>query len=245
MVAFVSNERRASTSVETRPGDDLEDAQAELDAEPVDRAADDGVLGRRPAPASFFAQPSASSTTCAYSFICAAAMMSDGLVVASRGLNLRIALMSPVSATTTVICESCSRRDCAMGGTASFAGGEGAMAGGFGLLARPPSRPSPRRSGGKEALCALPRSCGGGLMAIASKEGGGGRHGGRWGHEKKPPGSSRNRGADRGKCLPRPTSARAFARAVLYCGSTVSSPASRAASPARPVGSPPVPSSFP
>ena len=56
-----------------------------------------------PAPASFFAQPSASSTSCAYSFICAAAMMSDGFVVASRGLNLRMALMSPVSATTTVI----------------------------------------------------------------------------------------------------------------------------------------------
>ena len=44
--------------------------------------------------------------------------------------------------------------------------------------ARPPSRPSPRRSGGKVAVCApwfcaLPHSCGGGLMVIASQPEGG------------------------------------------------------------------------
>ena len=39
--------------------------------------------------------------------IWAAAVISDGLVVASRGLKVSIAWMSPVSATTTVISRNC------------------------------------------------------------------------------------------------------------------------------------------
>ena len=48
-------------------------------------------------------QTSASSTSLAYAGIAAAVAMSDGLVVASRGLNFSIELMSPVSETTTVM----------------------------------------------------------------------------------------------------------------------------------------------
>jgi hypothetical protein len=48
------------------------------------------------------AQTSASSTSFAYAGIAAAVVMSDGFVVASRGLNFSIELMSPVSETTTV-----------------------------------------------------------------------------------------------------------------------------------------------
>ena len=115
MVAAVSNESRASTSVETRP-------------ETIFRICSPNSTLRRSialrtmasllasAPASLRAQASASSTSGAYSFIWAAAMMSDGFVVASRGLYLRIALMSPVSETTTVIWESCSRKDAMCGG---------------------------------------------------------------------------------------------------------------------------------
>ena len=44
----------------------------------------------------------------AYSFIWAAAVISDGFVVASRGLNFSIEWMSPVSATVTVTLLSCS-----------------------------------------------------------------------------------------------------------------------------------------
>ena len=68
-------------------GDDLEDPQAELDAEAVDGRLHDG-LGAR-AGARFASSPStsASSTIAAYSGICAAAVISDGLVVASRGRN--------------------------------------------------------------------------------------------------------------------------------------------------------------
>ena len=66
-------------------------------------------------PLSRRAQSSALRTTSWYSGICAAAVMSEGLVVASRGVNLRMEWMSPVSATTTVICFSCSRSDFGMG----------------------------------------------------------------------------------------------------------------------------------
>ena len=61
------------------------------------------AFGAAPSAACFSAQRSAPSTTSAYSGICAAAVMSDGLVVASRGLNFSIDFRSPVSQTTTVI----------------------------------------------------------------------------------------------------------------------------------------------
>ena len=44
MVRGVSNESRASTSVETRPATICEDVQPELDAQPIDRAPHDRVL---------------------------------------------------------------------------------------------------------------------------------------------------------------------------------------------------------
>ena len=44
----------------------------------------------------------------AWTLLAAAVVMSEGLVVASLGLNFSIASMSPVSATTTVISRSCS-----------------------------------------------------------------------------------------------------------------------------------------
>src|SRR4051812_21515697 len=62
--------------------------------------------------ASACAQRSAPSTTSAYSGICAAAVISDGLVVASRGLSFLIELKSPLSATTTVIAASCCSSVC-------------------------------------------------------------------------------------------------------------------------------------
>src|SRR5262245_28182069 len=63
-----------------------------------------------PPPASFSAHARPPSTTSAYSGIWAAAVMSDGFVVASRGLNSLIELMSPVSATVTVILVNCSSK---------------------------------------------------------------------------------------------------------------------------------------
>src|SRR5437879_11991600 len=60
--------------------------------------------------ACFSAQRSAPSTTSAYSGICAAAVISDGFVVASRGVNFLIEFRSPVSHTTTVTWLSCSSR---------------------------------------------------------------------------------------------------------------------------------------
>jgi hypothetical protein len=42
--------------------------------------------------------------------IWAAAVIKEGLVVASRGLKVSMALISPVSATTTVISRNCSSR---------------------------------------------------------------------------------------------------------------------------------------
>src|ERR1041385_4641287 len=65
-------------------------------------------------PALSSAHASAPSTTSAYSGICAAAVISDGLVVASRGVNFLIELRSPVSHTATVIEFSCSSRDWAI-----------------------------------------------------------------------------------------------------------------------------------
>ena len=67
-----------------------------------------------PAPASFLARSRVSSTTSRYSGIWAALAIRLGLVVASRGLNRRMASKSPVSATTTVISRNCSRRDLSM-----------------------------------------------------------------------------------------------------------------------------------
>ncbi len=64
------------------------------------------ALREAPEPFSLRAQASAPSTTSAYSDICAAAVISDGFVVASRGVNLPIEWRSPVSATTTVSCRS-------------------------------------------------------------------------------------------------------------------------------------------
>ena len=57
------------------------------------------------------AHSSAARTTSWYSGICAAAVINDGLVVASRGVNLRMEWMSPVSATTTVTAFSCSSNE--------------------------------------------------------------------------------------------------------------------------------------
>jgi hypothetical protein len=50
----------------------------------------------------------ASSTSARYWGSCAAAKMSDGLVVASVGWNFWMLLKSPVSATTVVTALSCS-----------------------------------------------------------------------------------------------------------------------------------------
>ena len=96
-VPSVSKLRRASTSVETRPGNDLEDLAAEVDEqlvhERVGRRGLAGVAACRTA--------SASSTSGRYCGFCAALRSSDGFVVASCGVYCAIASMSPVSATIT------------------------------------------------------------------------------------------------------------------------------------------------
>ena len=80
--------------------DDLEDLEAELDREAVDRALHDvlgaAALGRLACPDERVVDELRVRGHRA------AAVMSDGFVVASRGLNFSIELMSPVSATTTV-----------------------------------------------------------------------------------------------------------------------------------------------
>ena len=83
---------------------DLEDVQAELDRQPIDREVDD--LRFVAAGISLRESRNAPSTMSRYASICAAAVISDGFVVASRGLNVSIDLMSPVSATTTVMAAS-------------------------------------------------------------------------------------------------------------------------------------------
>src|SRR5208282_2119519 len=65
-------------------------------------------------PAFFSAQRRALSTTSRYSGIWAAAVISEGLVVASRGFHCSIEWRAPVSATVTVMVLSCWRRFSAM-----------------------------------------------------------------------------------------------------------------------------------
>jgi len=81
---------------------DLQNALAEFDGELLEGEVGDLLL------VGTFAELSAPSTMSEYSGICAAVAMSDGLVVASCGLNSLMALKSPVSETTVVMLRSCS-----------------------------------------------------------------------------------------------------------------------------------------
>ncbi len=91
-VAAVSKDRRASTSVETRPG------MIERISVPK-RTSRRSMTSSSGLPACFFT-PSSSSGR--YSGFCTALRISDGLVVASCGLEALSCLKSPVSATTVV-----------------------------------------------------------------------------------------------------------------------------------------------
>src|SRR5258706_156448 len=80
MLPFVSKESRASTSVDTRPGTIF---RMRVPNSTASRSSALVIVCSREPPCAF-AHLSASSTTSAYSGICAAAVMSDGFVVASR-----------------------------------------------------------------------------------------------------------------------------------------------------------------
>ena len=112
----MSNDNLASTSVDTRPGIisrifKPKETAKRSKAKETTSAAD--AAAPKVARAAF----KVSSTIAWYCGICDAAVISDGLVVASRGVNFSIASISPVSATTTVIAFSCSSKFCAMNGT--------------------------------------------------------------------------------------------------------------------------------
>jgi len=105
MVASVSKLRRASTSVDTRPGTILRIS--------VPKVTQISSRASRTTSSAGAAAPHTSRDCCRersirlwYVGICAAARISEGLVVASRGVNWRMAQMSPVSATTTVMAAS-------------------------------------------------------------------------------------------------------------------------------------------
>src|SRR5688572_5613967 len=108
-VASASLDRRASTSVDTRPGTI---ARIRVPKSTARRsiATRTTRFGDAEAPASGRAQRRASSTSSAYSARWAADVRRDALVVASSGLSVSIDCRSPVSATTTLMAESCSRR---------------------------------------------------------------------------------------------------------------------------------------
>jgi len=99
MLAWVSKERLASTSVETRPG------TRRVSCAPTDtaRASATCETTASRAPACLRPQPSSTSTNPASPGKANALSSSVGLVVQSTGRNVRMASMSPVSATTTVI----------------------------------------------------------------------------------------------------------------------------------------------
>jgi len=97
-VAAVSNDRRASTSVDTRPG------MMERISQPK-RTMSRSISSPMSRP---WKRVTQSWSSGAYSGFCTALRISDGLVVASCGWNWASCLKSPVSATTVVNCLSAS-----------------------------------------------------------------------------------------------------------------------------------------
>ena len=97
-VAEVLNDRRASTSVETRPGMVFRISQPK-------RTSMRSMTSSRLRPLYWATVARISG---AYSGFCTALRMSEGLVVASRGWNWASWWKSPVSATTVVYCRSAS-----------------------------------------------------------------------------------------------------------------------------------------
>ena len=83
-------------------GNDGENLLAEGDGQALEGEVGHRLIGWRCSPSSLRASTSTPSTMGWYCGICAAAVISEGLVVASWGRNFSIASMSPVSATTTV-----------------------------------------------------------------------------------------------------------------------------------------------
>ena len=98
----VSNERSASTSVETRPG------TSAASAAPTDTARRSATAATRASasPSCLAPQAMASFIVSANSGVPSAFSTIEGLVVQSTGFSRRTASMSPVSATTVVIVRS-------------------------------------------------------------------------------------------------------------------------------------------